>query len=89
MEKNEKIKVNRENIAKHLLEYQLSMVGKTMLILIDDPYYKFNITMTRGQLAQFKEYSIPLLQKVFHFNKKKAEDTFAFFRKEFGLRIKN
>ena len=88
MDSNEKIRINRENIGEHLVEYQLNMVGKTKMVMIDDDFWRLNNPMTRKQLIEFREYAIPLLQKVFHYRKSKAEDTFTFFRTQFGLRIK-
>jgi hypothetical protein len=84
-----KAKVNRENISKHLIEYQLAMVGKSMMDTLDDDKWYFNITMTQEQHEEFKRYAIPLLKKIFKFNKAKAEQTFDWFDLQFGLRIKN
>jgi hypothetical protein len=48
----------------------------------------FNNTMTQKQHEEFKRYAIPLLKKIFKFNKGKAESTFGWFDLQFGLRIK-
>ena len=82
-------KITRATIAEHLLDYQLEMIGKTRLVMIDDDKWKFHNTMTREQLKEFRKYAIPVLQKTFHFNKGKAEETFEAFRTLFGLRIKD
>jgi len=82
------MKVNRQNIAEVLLDKQLEMIGKDRSILVSDDRWKFNNTMTREQLFEFKKYAIPLLQKVFKFNRLKAETTFESFRQLFGVRIK-
>ena len=84
-----KAKVNRENITRHLIEYQLEMVGKTMLDTLDDDKWYFNITMTQEQHNEFKRYAILLLKKIFKFNKTKADATFDWFNLAYGLRIKN
>ena len=84
-----RIIVNRLNITEHLIEYQLNMVGKTLKDAEKDEEWYSNITMTDKQFEVFKSYAIPLLKKVFKFNKKKAEDTFAWFNFQYGLRIKN
>jgi hypothetical protein len=84
-----KAKVNRDNITRHLVEYQLGMVGKTMLDTLDDDKWYFNITMTQEQHEEFKRYAIPLLKKIFKFNKTKADATFNWFNLAYGLRIKN
>ncbi len=76
------------NVGEHLMDYQLKMLGKTRIDIIDDDRWYFNWTMTRAQLAEFKAYAIPLLQKIFRFNKAKAEKTFGWFRTQFGVRIK-
>lgn len=84
-----KAKINRENITKHLIEYQLNMVGKKLEDTLDDDLWYFNNTMTPEQHEEFKSYAISLLKKVFKFNKKKAESTFGWFNLQFGLRIKS
>jgi hypothetical protein len=84
-----KAKVNRANITRHLIEYQLDMVGKRLVDTLDDDLWYFNWTMTPEQHMEFKRYAIPLLKKIFKFNKQKAEDTFQWFNLQFGLRIKS
>jgi hypothetical protein len=84
-----KVKVNRDNITRHLIEYQLEMVGKSMLDTLYDDQWYFNITMTSEEHQKFKAYTIPLLKKIFKFNKSKAEQTFDWFNLAYGLRIKN
>lgn len=82
-------KVNRANITRHLIEYQLDMVGKRLEDTLYDDLWYFNWTMTRDQHNEFKRYAIPLLKKTFKFNKSKAESTFEWFNMQFGLRIKS
>ena len=84
-----KAKVNRANITRHLIEYQLDMVGKRLVDTLDDDLWYFNWTMTQEQHEEFKRYAIPLLKKLFKFNKGRAESTFGWFDLQFGLRIKN
>ena len=84
-----KAKINRANITKHLIEYQLDMVGKRLVDTLDDDMWYFNWTMTQEQHEEFKRYAIPLLKKIFKFNKGRAEQTFDWFNLQFGLRIKN
>jgi hypothetical protein len=81
--------INRENIADHLLDYQLGMIDKSMqeAYMTKEWYNKW--TMTQEQHDQFKAYAVPLLKKVFKCNKSRAESTFDWFDLEFGLRIKN
>jgi hypothetical protein len=87
MEKKEKI--TRENISKHLIEYELKIVGKTLLDTVDDDKWYFNFTMTKEQNQNFKIYAIALLKKTFKFTKTKAENVYSWFDLQFGLRIKD
>lgn len=82
-------KINRTNVANHLLEYQLAMIGKTIQEAKKDDMWYFNWTLTQAQYEEFKKYAIPLLKKVFKFNTRKAQQTFDWFNLQFGLRIKD
>jgi hypothetical protein len=84
-----KAKVNRANITRHLIEYQLDMVGKRLVDTLDDDMWYFNWTMNQEQHEEFKRYAIPLIKKIFKCNKGRAESTFGWFDMQFGLRIKN
>jgi ferritin len=81
--------INRTNISEHLIEYQLNMIGKTIDDVKDDEKWYFNNTFTEEQFEEFKKYAIPLLQKIFKFNKTKANSTFQWFILQYGLRINN
>ncbi len=81
--------INRTNVADHLVEYQLEMVGKTVAEAIRTPDWYSEWTMTEAQQEDFRAYAIPLLKKVFRCNKKKAESIFGWFNLQFGLRIDN
>lgn len=83
------MKVTRENIERHLLEYQLSLVGKTIMDTLDDDQWYFNITITREKFAEFEKYAIKLIKKVFRCNTSRAKKTFDFFNLNLGLRIKD
>ena len=82
-------KVTRENCARHLVEKELEMVGKTMLDTMDDMEWYFNITMTAKQFEEFKEYAIKLIKKTYKCNTSKAAATFDWFNLAYGLRIKD
>ena len=83
------MKINRETISEHLIDYQLDMIGKSIqeAHMTREWYNKW--TMTQEQHDQFKAYALPLIKKVFKCNKSRAESTFDFFDLQFGLRIKN
>lgn len=80
-------KINRTNVADHLVEYQLDMIGKTMSEAYKNENWYHDWTITTEQYNRFKGYAIPLLKKVFKCNKKKAEDMFGWLNLQFGLRI--
>lgn len=82
-------KIKRETIGEHLVDKQLSIIGKTRMDILDDDRFFFNNTMTQQQLLDFKKYSVALIQKIFHCRKSKAEEVFESFRTLFGVRIKN
>jgi hypothetical protein len=85
----ENIKITRDNITKHLVEYQLKMVGKTLLDTLSDDNWYFNITMTQTEFDEFRKYAVKLIRKTFRCNRLKGEKTFDWFNMQFGLRIKN
>ena len=80
--------VNRENISRHLIEKELEIAGKTMMDTLDDDMWYFNITMTREQYEEFRKYSIKLIKKTFKCNTKRANDSYEWFIRAFGLRVK-
>ena len=65
-------KINRENIADHLVDYQLGMVGKSTqeAFMTKEWYSKW--TMTQEQHDEFKAYALPLIKKVFKCRKERA-----------------
>lgn len=82
-------KVNRTNIGDHLVDYQLTMVGKTMAEAYKNENWYHEWTMTDEQHEQLQTYAIPLIKKIFKCNKRKAESIFGWFDLQFGLRIDN
>jgi len=82
-----KDKVNRSNIAEHLIKYQLAMVGKTMEEALLDDMWFFNWKITQEKYDKFKRYAILLIKKVFKCNRQRAEMTFEWFDLEFGLSV--
>jgi hypothetical protein len=81
------MKVTRENISTHLIEYQLNMVGKTIEDVKEDPQWYYNNPYSREQYLEFRAYAIPLIKKTLKCNKSKAEQAFDFFNLNFGLRV--
>jgi hypothetical protein len=83
------VKINRETIADHLVDYQLNMVGRTIAEAIKTEKWYSEWTMTEEQHEQFRAYALPLIKKIFKCNKKRAEGIFGWFNLQFGLRIDN
>ena len=81
------MKVTRENIADHLVEYQLNMIGKTIEDVKNDPDWYYNNTWSTEEYLQFRKYSVDLIKKTFRCNKRKADSTFDWFNLNFGLRV--
>lgn len=79
-------KINRTNIAQHLLEYQLNIIGKRTLDTKKEPdwFNKWKIRDSDFKLLQ--QYAIPLLKKTFKFNRMKAYNTFNWWYMHFGLK---
>jgi len=84
-----KAEINRSNIMKHLIEYQLDIVGKRLVDTLDDDKWYFNWTMTSEQRIEFNKYAIKTMKKVFKFNTSKAKENTNWFNNQFGLRIKD
>jgi beta-xylosidase len=82
-------KINRSNVAEHLVDYQLGMVGKTIAEAYKNETWFTDWTMTDEQFQQLKAYAIPLIKKIFKCNKKRAESNFDWWNLQFGLRIDN
>ena len=81
-------KINRKNLANHLMDYQLNLANKTRLDLVDDIDWKINIYISVDQYKQFRGYSINLMKKVLKINRKKAEQNFHWFYRLFGFNLK-
>jgi len=81
--------VSRETIGQHLLERQLSIINKDLMVLIDDDSWRFNNTLTYKQYLDFMAESRKIIQKIFKCNSAKTRLIFDQFYEMFGLRIKN
>mgnify|MGYP001102590244 CR=1 FL=1 len=81
-------KTNRENIARHLLEYQLNIIGKTTTDTKKDPKWFDTWEISKEEVKLFESYAISALKKVFRFNTIKAKQTFTWFNLQFGLKLK-
>lgn len=82
-------KVKRENIGEHLFDFELKMIGKTRMDIVDQDRWFFNFTMTRGQYIEFRKYAVSLMMKTFRCTKPKALNIFEWYWSCFGVRIKD
>ncbi len=82
-------RVNRGNIMRHLIEYQLDIVGKRLADTLDDDNWYDQCTMTTDQRKEFNIYAIRTMKKVFKFNTNKARTCLEWFNNQFGLRVKD
>ena len=81
------MKITRENIAQHLVEYQLKLVGSSLEHSAKNHNWRKLYSMDSGQYIGFKLYAVPLIKKTFKCNKVKAENTFSWFMTQFGLKL--
>lgn len=81
------MKIKREDMAMHLVEYQLNMIGKTIEDAKSDPMWYFNNTITQAQYLEFRKYALFQIKKTYKCNKRNAEKTFDWFNLQFGLRV--
>ena len=78
---------NRENIAMHLVEKQMMMIGKTYEDAENDEQWYVNNTLTQEQFLKFREEALSLMKKVFKCSKSKALENFDWWNLNWGLRI--
>lgn len=81
------IKIGRNNISEHLLEYQLSLIGKTVKDALKVGDWRNAWYFPREYEEKFKAYSIPLIKKVFKCRKERAISILDWFILQFGLKI--
>lgn len=82
-------RTNRTNVARHLLEYQLNMIGKTTSDTDFEPNWFNTWTITDQEYEFFEKYALSLIRKIFKCNKQKALNTLEWFNMQFGLKRKN
>ena len=82
-------KPKRATMLQHLLEYQIGLIGKTMVDTYNDDRWHQKWTLTSEQKKQFYKYSIKVIKKVFRCNTSRAIETYDWFNLVFGLKVKN
>lgn len=82
-------KITRSNVARHILEYQLNLVGKKTSDTKLNDNWADDWTITQREYDYLHSYSIPLLKKVLKVNKTKALEIFDWWFMMFGLKQKD
>jgi hypothetical protein len=82
-----KAPITRLNIMEYLIEFELNLIGKTIKDIenTDKWFDKYSVTQTQYNL--FRGCAIPILRKVFKFNKTRANSTFDWFWMMYGFKI--
>lgn len=80
-------KPTRENIAMHLVEVQMTMIGKNFEDAEANQDWFHDYTMTSEQFLEFKKKAIVLIKKVYRCNKAIALKNFDWWNLNWGLRI--
>lgn len=81
---------NREKIGYELFDFQLELIGKTRVDVLNEEKWRTKWSLTRNQYDILRDHSIRECKKVFKCRREKAVSIFEWFYKEFGiLKIKN
>jgi hypothetical protein len=80
-------KINKHNLATHLIEYQLQLIGKTLGDAEGDERWFSNFTMNKTQFELFHRYALLLIQKVNKGSMARTLKTFDWFNLMYGLRV--
>jgi len=80
-------KINRENLANHLIVYQLSLIGKTVKEASKDREWSYKWTIPEDKYKEYRKYSLATIQKVLKCTPKKARGIFGALYFCFGLNI--
>jgi hypothetical protein len=84
-----KLSLTKLNLADHLIEFQLNLIGKTTEDCKGDDKWYNTYTLTSNQHKMFEAYAVYLIRKVLKYNRKRAKLTFSIFDLTFGLRTLN
>jgi hypothetical protein len=77
----------RDNLEEGLFEYQLFLVGKTRMIMVGNDDWREENSIPNSHYKDLRNFSIPLIRKILHINKLKAETAFDKWYNKFGLKI--
>jgi len=81
------MKITRENLAEHLVIYQLSLIGRTMKDAEKDKEWSFKWTIPENKYKEYRKYAINIICKTLRCTPKKARGIFGALYFCFGLNI--
>lgn len=81
--------LTRENLPRHLGEFQLAVIGKRPIDMIMENKTFHDYEIKTEEYEIFRVYAIAMMKKVYKCNRKTAEENFDWFYKRFGLKIKH
>jgi phage baseplate assembly protein gpV len=79
--------INRQNISEHLLEKQLSLIGKSVKDALEADNWRTEWSWTEQNAKDLRKYAIPLIRKTFKCNNKKVNSIYDFFLLNFGIKV--
>ena len=80
-------KLKRENLAEHLIEYQLNLIELTTLDALFNKDWIKKWSLTEEQHNIWKKYCIKTIKEVLKINSVKAKKTFEWLNLGYGLKI--
>ncbi len=80
--------INRLNVTFYLIKDMLARVDKTLADAERSENWWFEWEMPFKRYQEFEQDSLKILMKVFKCNKTKAKETFGYYYKQFGLKVK-
>ncbi len=80
-------KVTRENLAEHLVIYQLSLIGRTMKDAEKDREWSYKWTIPESKYKEYRKYALNTIQKVLKCSPRKSKGIFGALQFCFGLNI--
>jgi len=88
MKKTPDYKPTRLTMIQHLIEYQISLIDKTIVDTLENENWHSEWSINQAQYNDLEKYSISIIRKTFRCSKAKGLKTFKWFYDVFGLQIK-
>jgi hypothetical protein len=81
------MKISRENLAQHLIIYQLKLINKTPKDAYKDKEWSYKWTIPENTYKEYRKYALNTIQKVLKCSPKKSRGIFGALQFCFGLNI--